>query len=364
MILHRYVARRFALTFLAVLALFFALLVLVDLIEQARRFSDDGIGLAQIAALALLNVPQAMHGILPLVTMITTLALFVAMGRASELVVMRGAGRSALRALVAPVAVAILAGVLAVVVLNPIVAATSREYAARVDALRGGGSALAFSGAELWLREGGAEGQTVIRAAGANLDGTVLRQASFLTFGPDGAPVRRIEAARARLAAGAWEMEGVKVWPLRDSDNPERDATLHDRLSIPSTLTADEIRDGFGAPEAISIWDLPGFITRLKDAGFTARRHQVFLQMELALPAVLAAMVLVGAGFTLRHQRAGRTGLFALAAILTGFGIYFLRNFAQVLGEAGQIPPAMAAWTPPLAAILLALALLLHLEDG
>ena len=36
----------------------------------------------------------------------------------------------------------------------------------------------------------------------------------------------------------------------------------------------------------------------------------------------------------------------------------------QVLGENGQIPVAMAAWSPPLAATLASLALLLHLEDG
>jgi len=364
MILQFYFARRFAMNFLAVLALFFAMLALIDLIEQARRFSDQASGLGQIAALALLNVPQTIYGILPLITIIATLALFVGLARSSELVVTRAAGQSALRALMAPVAVAVLTGGLAVAFLNPIVAATSREYAARVDALRGNGSALALSGQGLWLREGNADGQTVIGAETANLDGTALRRASFITFGPDGQPTRRIEAAQALLQDGAWLLTRAKVWPLSDSDNPERDATLHATLTLPSSLTADEIRDGFGAPAAIAIWDLPGFITRLQAAGFSARRHQVFLQMELALPAVMAAMVLIGAGFTMRHQRGGRTGLMVLGAILVGFGIYFLRNFAQVLAEAGDIPPLMAAWTPPLVAIGLSLGLLLHLEDG
>ena len=41
MILHRYLARRFSLIFVAILALFFALMTLIDLIEQARRFSGQ-----------------------------------------------------------------------------------------------------------------------------------------------------------------------------------------------------------------------------------------------------------------------------------------------------------------------------------
>ena len=87
-------------------------------------------------------------------------------------------------------------------------------------------------------------------------------------------------------------------------------------------------------------------------------------KQELALPLLLAAMVLVGAGFTMRHARSGRTGIMVLLAIISGFAIFLLRNFAQVLGENGQIPPMLAAWIPPVAAVLLSLTLLLHLEDG
>jgi lipopolysaccharide export system permease protein len=53
-----------------------------------------------------------------------------------------------------------------------------------------------------------------------------------------------------------------------------------------------------------------------------------------------------------------------LLALLGGFLIFFLRNFAQVLGETGQIPVMLAAWAPPVAAAFSAIGLLLHLEDG
>ena len=47
-----------------------------------------------------------------------------------------------------------------------------------------------------------------------------------------------------------------------------------------------------------------------------------------------------------------------------GFGLYYVRNFAQILGETGQIPILFAAYAPPLATILLAMGIILHLEDG
>jgi lipopolysaccharide export system permease protein len=66
----------------------------------------------------------------------------------------------------------------------------------------------------------------------------------------------------------------------------------------------------------------------------------------------------------MRHARMAQTGVLVLLALLSGFGVFFLRNFGQVLGENGQIPVILAAWSPPVAAVLLALGFLLHLEDG
>ena len=231
-------------------------------------------------------------------------------------------------------------------------------------AIRGETLAQGLAGDGLWLRQGTDAGQAVIRAARANLDGTRLSQVSVLTYGPDHAPALRIEAATAELTGGAWVLSGARVWPLDSGANPEAAATTAERFEIASSLTPDQIRDSFGTPSSIAIWNLPGFIARLQEAGFTARRHEVFLQMELALPAMLAAMVLIAAVFTLRPQRSGRTGVLVLSAILLAFAVYFVRNFAQILAEAGEIPPALAAWAPPLAALGLSLGLLLHLEDG
>jgi lipopolysaccharide export system permease protein len=137
-----------------------------------------------------------------------------------------------------------------------------------------------------------------------------------------------------------------------------------ERLSLPSSLTHERIRDSFGQPSAVAFWRLPDFIDQLEEAGFSARRHAVWLQMELARPLFLVSLVIVAAGFTMRHPRAGRTGPYVLAAVLLGFGLHYIRNFAQILGETGQITPWVAGWTPPVAALLLAMGLILHREEG
>ncbi|MFC2966545.1 LPS export ABC transporter permease LptG [Acidimangrovimonas pyrenivorans] len=365
MTLSFYIARKFLTAFALVFLGFAAILMLLDMVEQIRRFGDARISFAQLAGLAALNMPDSLYRILPLIVILSTIMLFLGLARTSELVVIRAAGRSALRCLLAPVVTALVIGALAVAVMNPIVAATSKEYdTLRSHYTRGDQSVLSISREGLWLRQGGDGGQTVIRATRANPDATELYNVSFLSFTPDGTPAMRIEAAKAVLTPGAWKLSDAKVWTFDGTPNPERSARVTKSLSLPSDLTREQIRDSFGTPGVVPIWELPAFIDRLEKAGFSARRHRVWFQTELALPLLLAAMVLIGAGFTMRHARFGRTGLMVLLALLAGFAIYFLRNVAQALGESGQIPIALAAWSPPVAAVLLALGFLLHLEEG
>jgi lipopolysaccharide export system permease protein len=364
MILHLYLARRFLRALGIVTAVFVAILLPLDLAEQLRRIGPAQ-GFGPVLELALLNLPGSLYEMIPLFVLLGTLLMFLGLARSSELVVIRAAGRSALRAAASPVVVALLLGLLVIAVLNPIVAATEQQLDLRTARYLGAEErTVSVSSEGLWLRQGSAEQQTVIRAEATNSDGTHLFDASFFNFDADGQVISRINAREALLADGAWDLTGVRRWPLAAGRNAEAEAESFDTLSLPSTLTRDQIRDSFGKPETVPIYDLPAFIAQLNLAGFAALQHRVWLQMELSSPLMLAAMVLIGAGFTMRHTRFGRTGIMVLAAILLGFGTFFVRSFAQVLGESGQLPVALVAWTPPIAAILLALALLLHTEDG
>ncbi len=347
MTLSLYVSRRFLGLFLKVFFGFFGLMIAVDMIDELRRFANPGISLTEALMLATMNVPQAIYRILPLIVILTAIGLFLSLARTSELVVVRSSGRSGLRFLLAPTLTALMIGVVAVAAMNPIAAATARRYDALSAGHARGGSILSVGEGGLWLRQGSRQGQTVIQAARANFDGTRLYDVTFLTFDAKGKPLERIEAKSASLTPGAWKLGPAQRWDL-SRDNPERaKVALTGGTTLATDLTAAKIRDGFGTPAGISIWDLPAYIRSLQRAGFSARAHIVWFQSELALPLFLAAQVLIAAGFTMRHVRAGRTGTYVLLALLTGFAVYFLRNFGQVLGENGQVPIPLAVWAPP-----------------
>ena len=364
MTLSRYLLRRLGGSVLLVAGVFAGLLLLLDMVEQMRILTEYDVAFIRILHLAALNVPRTLHQIAPLIVVLASMSLFLALSRASELVVVRAAGRSGARMMAPLFLAALVVGAAYVAVMNPLVASTSREYVRLLSALRGDPvSTVSVTEDGLWLRQGTRTEQVVIRAVGASPDGTRLTDATFLFFVPGEGVQLRLQAGQAQLVPGAWELRGVKRWDLRAS-NPERSSVAFAQLSVPTELTPSQIRDNFARPGAIPIWELPGFIRALEGAGFAALEHRVWLQMELSLPLLIAGMMLMASAASMHHARSGHAGLRALATILAGFALFFLRNLAQVLGENGQIPVALATWSMPFAATLLAVGLLLHLEES
>ena len=126
MILTLYITRRFALLVGQMVLIFFGILILIDMVDQLRRFSGTSVGLGGAARLAALNVPESLYRILPLIFIFAAITLFLGLARSSELVVIRAAGRSGVGFVLVPVGAALILGGLAVAVLNPIVAGVSR----------------------------------------------------------------------------------------------------------------------------------------------------------------------------------------------------------------------------------------------
>jgi lipopolysaccharide export system permease protein len=363
--LWRYILRGFLRAVLATFAVIALVIVLFTTVENMRRFGESGASSGDVLRVTLLQAPEVLYQVFPLVLMLASLVTFLRFARTSELVVMRAAGISALRLIAVPVVAALLLGVGFVAVVNPFVAASIKRGQAMVDDFdRDGGSLLAFSPEGVWLRQGDPDGQTVIQAARTNADGTLLTGVKMHRFDTEGTLYARIEARAARLIAGAWIMTDVAEWQLQDDGSFRLASAARGRIDLPTTLTSEEILESFAPPETVGFWDLGRFIAQMEESGFSGLRHRLFLQSELAKPALFAAMVLIGAAFALRPSRFGQTGVMILLAVLAGFALYFLKDFAETLGSRGQIPLMVAAWTPPVAAILLAVGLLLHLEDG
>ncbi|WP_135467823.1 LPS export ABC transporter permease LptG [Crenalkalicoccus roseus] len=368
--LSRYVARRFLAATAAMLLGLTLLVSLFDFIELLRRAATrPEAGFALVAQIAGLRLPFVALQILPFAILLGGILAFWRLSRSSELVVARAAGISAWGFLSGPVLVALAFGVLGTVAISPLSSAMLAR-AERLDYayLRTSAGLSALAGGRLWLRQAdrGLEPGGVAILSGRPVSGSglppqqefVLAEVSLWRLSASDRPLARIEAPRARLLPGRWVLEDAVVF------GPDRVPSPPAAIAFPTELTPDRIETSFASPDTLSFWALPGFIRVLEQAGFSAVRHRMHFQGLLALPVLAVGMALLAAGFSMRQARRGGVAQMIGAGVAAGFALFVLDKITGEFGEAGTLPVALAAWAPTLAGLLLALTLLLHLEDG
>jgi lipopolysaccharide export system permease protein len=362
--LERYVLRKTLASLGAALAVLGALVMLIAFVDITRnvgtRSEDAGFG--QLLYLTVLQAPATLLTLTPFIFLFGTLGAFVGLNRRSELIAMRAAGVSAWRFILPAAFAAFAMGIVTVTLLNPLTSAMSARFETERDALLAGYLKNTPKGA--WLRQGDDKRQIVIRARMRDMvDGAVrLRGVSFFVYDvkPDGSLVftRRYEAAEARLEPGFWRLTGVS------EATPGAGALRSESASVPSDLDERTAADRFKNPQAVAFWRLPETITRTEAAGFSATPFKMRLQQMLATPLLFAAMSILAAAFSLRLMRLGGLAALAGSGVALGFGFFFFNELCGALGKADVLGPILAAWTPPVAALLAGLTLLCYTEDG
>ncbi|NQW10854.1 MAG: LPS export ABC transporter permease LptG [Alphaproteobacteria bacterium] len=359
--LSAYFGRQFTFWVLGTFCAIMAIVFLLDLIELLRRgAAKENAHFAVLLQMALLKMPHMGQQILPFAMLFGSMMAFTRLTRTNELVVARAAGVSVWQFLMPAIAVALLIGAFKVAVFNPIASVMIARFNVLEDTILRNrvDSFLSVGQGGLWIRERTETGQNVLHARATRQDDAELANVLVMSFGRNDRFEERIDAARARLHDGYWELLDAVVTSA--VGRPE----LRDRVRIPTRLTIENIQDSFASPETMSFWELPGFIRILENAGFSAVKHRLYWHALLASPLLLTAMVLIAATFSLRLTRRGSTLAWAASGLFFGFVLYFVTDIVFALGLSASIPAVLAAWTPATVTMLLGMTSLLHLEDG
>lgn len=335
-----------------------ALVFVVTFTEIAGRFGDlPGYSAQWALGLAALQMPFIMQQVVPFIGLIAAMATLISLNRKYELVVTRAAGISAWQFLT-PIALgAFVFGLFAVLVLNP-VAATAFAKAQAVEVQVRGAKSRAGENKERWIKQRTDAGETVIGAAATLDGGTELVRPVFIVIDDSGNIVERLDAARAWLREGYWELR--QVTRRRGNNAPER----LESASVETNLEPEFVSQQLTQPEAVSIFDLPSKIEVARSFGFRANDFAMYFHSLITLPPLLVAMTLIAVTVSMRFARMGLPVTVILGGIVAGFLLYVVSVLVKAFGSAGFVPPFVAAWMPVMVALFYGITFLLFKEDG
>lgn len=367
--IQRYIFRECLTALSLVIGIFILAIMLVDVGEQMNSVgtrADISVGTA--VRLSFMKLPMLIEQTLPFAILISAMIAYSRLNRRSELPIIRASGISAWRFLTPLIVLAVGLGVFATMALNPLGARLTAQFEAERAKLLQDDTGITVASSGIWLRQGDNSSQIVINAEGVGEDGVVLTKVRLIEeerLYQDGRPTeqfgfkRRIDAKRARLIDGFWQLENVSEY-LPGGLAP----STREYLSIPTNLDADKLLNKFASPNTIGFWELPAFISQTTQAGLDAQRYSMRWWTLTSLPALFTAMGLIGALTCLSLSRLGETPRLVATGAGLAIGLFFITQFSSSLGSTGAAPPAIAAWAPCLFALFSALAVIAYKEDG
>jgi len=339
--LTRHLVREVLRTFLLMMFAFVVIFVLADFFDRFDDFLKQGASAGTIALLFVHRIPLVIAQVTPVAVLAGALVGLGLLARNNEFVALRSCGVS-LWQVTAPLAVVgVVIGLTTFLWGETIVPASARRWTKiwNQEVKKRKAPTGVFAGRDVWFH-GRAGFYNINRVAPRRrmLYGLTIYQVR----GDEFRPTRVIEVATAAWADGHWRFEGVRTMRI-DGDGVQTEDKLPPNFTLPESL------DDFGVialePEETSYDMLRRQIRSLRSKGVDASESLVDLHLKVATPFAAVVMLLLAVPLATRGTRA--TSL--PAAIGLGFAIgvsyFFVVGFSRALGQAGSLPPAMAAWT-------------------
>lgn len=343
----------------------FAILV-INFIENIKRFFDKNVEVGTVMKITMLKFPFLIDQIFPFLIFLATILTFVKLTKNNEILVSRAAGISPWQIITAPIVSSFLIGLLSILILNPIVAASLTKYERMLNEFinRSDRSILSVSQSGLWLKEEKKDDvpARIFRASHITTEKMLLHNVIIWTFTEGHNFADRIDARSAILQN---EEDGV-FWLLKNVilNSPNSSEVVHKSLKLKTNIALQGLQDSFSKPEMLPFWEVPGFIKTLKKAGFSALKHKLFFGRLLLKPLYLCSMALIALVFALRMPRFGKNSLVIFIGVSFGFVLYFISDIIFALGVSGNVPVYLAMCSSLLINLVIGTLLLLHYEDG
>jgi lipopolysaccharide export system permease protein len=354
--LQRYFAWRFLGTVIAVFVGIYALISLIDYVELTKRTAQAPHASAwMVLKASFFRVPLHTERIMPFAVLVGTMSCYLNLSRRLELVIARSAGMSAWQFISPAVVVALLLGVAATTIYNPL-SALMQERSKRIEAEISGEQPAGISG--FWTRQRSGDGQSIIHAQTSRQQGVMLDGVTAFVFDGAGHFQHRIEAKSAVLETGHWRLNEARIYAAAAPPGE------YSTYLLDTNLTPEQVTESFATPETVPFWQIPMYIEMAEHAGLVAAGYRLQYQTLLARPFLLAAMVLLAAAVSLRFFRFGGVQKMILSGVAAGFLLYVLSKVTEDLSKAQLMPPLAAAWLPVLFGGLTGFVALLYQEDG
>lgn len=353
-ILDRYMARQFLSAFALCMGTLLGVFILMDLQSNISDFreADDTLGL--IATYYGINIPAIFVFLLPYVLLLALLYSLGKMSRHQEVVAMIQTGRGVLRIVVPLLITGVFTSLICLIFNYHWGPWAEGHKDIVIDMAKDGQANRARS---VLYRDSDSKRVWLVGAFPYRFekDG-IIRNVTVKEFNGEGHPVNKLEATQASWSRvnKQWTFTGVTLIDLTTDPVPLKvdtgDTVVRDWQETPWQLVKPGLdQTHLGIPELNSWLSAHQGIEWANRLPYLTQWHY-----RLAQPVICLITILLAAPLGIVFSRRGIGGGVSIALFLCA-GMLFSSTFFLTFGEAGHMPPALAAWSTNILFFLIAL---------
>ncbi len=319
------------------------LYLIFDFLQLLSSIAAHHVPAALVASYYAYLLPQVTYLMLPVSVLVATLVDLSLLTKTSQITALKAAGISLYRVAVPVLALGALASAGMFLMGSEYLPAANQRQDALRNEIQGRPAQTSFQPGWQWIF---GRGNRIYHYRFFDSAHNVFADLSVLDFNSSFQITRRLYAKRA-----FWEPH-VRQWILEDGwrRQIEGDRVTHyEPFSVAAFPSLTEDPSYFSRTvrpsEQMNVAELGRYIQSLRQSGFDVVRLSVEFYRKFSYPLVALVVALIGIPFSFTVGRKGALTGIALSLVIA-IGFWSISSLFQAMGNLGQLPPVVAAWSP------------------
>jgi len=336
-----YLLQKFLKKIFLVSSIFFALVLIINLIEEINFLKEVNDNFFLPVWLTLLNAPSLLYEIFPFIILISTQIFFIDIIENKELFILKNLGLTNLSILKFILFVTFIFSLFIIIIFYNFSSILKNQYLLIKNSFSGDNKYLAvITENGLWIRDVIDNKIVIINAD--KISGQLLLNASITEFDNNYKIQKNLITKKIDVLKKNWILYDVMI-----SDEKNNSKKIKE-MSYLSNFDLEKINSLFSDLSSLTFFELVKLKKDYKLIGYSTNDINIQLQKIYSFPFLLSIMSVISSILMINIKYQNNLIFHIFIGIMLSVIIYYISHFSGLLGSNNKIPITLSVWFPVL----------------
>ncbi len=351
-----YLLKKFVKKIFLVSAIFFILVMIINLIEEANFLKDSETNFLTPIILTSLNAPSLLYEMFPFIFLISTQFFFIEIFENKEIYTLRQFGIDNFSILKFLSFSSFILGFVIIIVFYNFSSILKNEYLKIKNNYAGDKKYLAvITKNGIWIKDNLDTGTIIINAD--KIDGEFLINSSITKFNNKFQIEKNIISKKINIKDYEWVLFDVITTDLKNISQKLN------KMTLKSNFDLERINNLFSDLSSLTYFELLKLEKDYQSIGYSVDEINIQKHKFYSLPFLLSVMTIVATIIMMYNKFKKNLLLNLFIGIFFSVSVYYLSHFSSLLGENGKLPLILSIWFPVLILISLSFIGIIRLNE-